>query len=471
MKIKLSNVKDSVNKVRELLKNEKKIPTSLKAAVEVLILLVTVLSNRLNLNSSNSSKSPSMDPNRKRKLKGKGDKKAGGQKGHKGVRLKKFEKPDKIKIIKINKKTLPPGEYKEIGYESRQVVDMEIKRVVIEYRVQVLENEKGKKYVAPFPKEVSTEVQYGNNLKANSVYMSQFQLLPYNRIQDYFSEQMGIPLSSGSIFNFNKKAYDLLEIFDEVAKKKLMQSSIMHADETGININGKRKWLHLASNNLWTYFFPHEKRGSEAMNSIGIIPNFLGILCHDHWKPYYSYKQCLHSLCNAHHIRELENAIEMDEQKWAIEMKSLLTEANKEVVNSGGVLSKNRVNEYRKKYRAILKKANIECPMPPKIPGKRGRIKKSKSRNLLERFIEYENDTLRFMENPVVPFTNNLGENDLRMTKVQQKISGCFRALDGAYIFCRVRGYLSTCRKHGMKAADGLKMLFKGKLPDFIDDS
>jgi transposase len=203
VKVKLSSVKDSINKVRELLKNEKRIPTSLKAAVEVLILLVTVLSNRLNLNSSNSSKSPSMDPNRKRKLKGKGDKKAGGQNGHKGVRLKKFEKPDKIKIIKINKKTLPPGEYKEVGYESRQVVDMEIKRIVTEYRVQVLENEKGKKYVAPFPKEVSTEVQYGNNLKANSVYMSQFQLLPYNRIQDYFSEQMGIPLSSGSIFNLH----------------------------------------------------------------------------------------------------------------------------------------------------------------------------------------------------------------------------------------------------------------------------
>ena len=471
MNLKSTNIKDSVNKVRELLKKEKKVPSSLKAAIEVLILLINILANRLRLNSSNSSKSPSTDLNRERKSKSTSSKKPGGQNGHKGTRLEKFKKPNKIRFIRINKKNLPPGKYNEVGYESRQVVDIKIKKIITEYRVQILEDEKGKKYKASFPKGIDTEVQYGNNLKTNSVYMSQFQLLPYNRIQDYFSEQMNIPVSTGSIFNFNKETYNLLETFDEIAKKKLIESSLMHVDETGININGKRKWLHLASNNLWTYFFPHDKRGSKAINAIGIIPKFLGVLCHDHWKPYYNYKQCSHALCNAHHIRELERAIEIDEQKWAKQMQDLLIEANKEVISSGGVLSKKRANEYRERYREIIEKANIECPMPPRIVGTRGRIKKSKSRNFLERLTEYENDTLRFMENPIVPFTNNLGENDLRMTKVQQKISGCFRSIDGAYIFCRVRGYLSTCRKHGIKAANGLKILFTGNLPDFIDDS
>lgn len=245
---------------------------------------------------------------------------------------------------------------------------------------------------------------------------------------------------------------------------------MVHADETGINIDGKRRWLHSASNPLWTYFYPHEKRGSDAMDDIGIIPNFSGILCHDHWKSYYNYN-CLHALCNAHHIRELERAIEQDNQNWAIEMKDFLIEANKEVTNAGGVLSKEVIEESRKKYRAILEKGKTECPAPIKIEGKRGRTKKSKTRNLLERFIDYENDVLRFMENDQVPFTNNLGENDLRMTKVQQKISGCFRSLEGAHIFCRLRSYLSTCRKQGIKITDGLKMLFDGKLPDFVNDS
>jgi len=471
MKVNSLKIKESVDKVKTLLKTEKKVPNSLKMAIEVLIMLINILANRVMLNSSNSSKAPSTDPNRKKQKKSKSNKKPGGQKGHKGTRLTKFKTPDKIKIIKIKKKNLPKGNYKEVGYAIRQVVDIEIKKIVTEYRAQILEDEKGKKYTAAFPKNISTEVQYGNKLKANSVYMSQFQLLPYNRIQDHFYEQMQIPLSMGSIFNFNKEAYNALEIFDKIAKEKLIKSSRINSDETGININGKRKWLHCASNDLWSYFFPHDKRGSIAMDEIGIIPNFSGILCHDHWKPYYNYKKCLHSLCNAHHLRELERAIEIDHQKWAIQMKNFLIETNKKVINSGGSLSTKKANECRKKYKEILKKGDKESPLPKKIIGKRGRIKKSKSRNLLERFIEYENDVLRFMENPIVPFTNNLGENDLRMIKVQQKISGCFRSMDGAYIFCRIRGFLSTCRKHGMKAADGLKMLFSGKLPAFIDDS
>ena len=152
-------------------------------------------------------------------------------------------------------------------------------------------------------------------------------------------------------------------------------------------------------------------------------------------------------------------------------MKAFLIEANKEVTNAGGFLSKEIIEERRKKYRSILETGKIESPVPTKIVGKKGRTKKSKARNLLERFIDYENDVLRFMENVHVPFTNNLGENDLRMTKVQQKISGCFRSLEGAHIFCRLRSYLSTCRKQGIKITDGLKILFEGKFPDFVNDS
>jgi transposase len=252
-------------------------------------------------------------------------------------------------------------------------------------------------------------------------------------------------------------------------KKKLIHSPLIHADETGINIDGKRLWLHSASNDQWTLFFPHGKRGSDAMNDIGVIPEFKGVLCHDHWKPYFKY-DCEHALCNAHHLRELERAFEQDKQQWAKEMQTLLIEMNKAVNDAGGKLDAKKTANYTKKYRAILDKAQIECPPPDesKRRGSRGRIKRSKARNLLERLMNFEKETLRFLDNPVVPFTNNQGENDIRMTKVQQKISGYFRSQKGADIFCRVRSYISTCRKNGMRASEALSLLFSGKLPGFL---
>jgi len=302
------------------------------------------------------------------------------------------------------------------------------------------------------------------------VYMSQFQLLPYARIQDQFADQMNLPLSVGSVFNFNKEAYSLLKNFDEVVKLRLSKSRLVHVDETGINVNKKKVWLHTASNDKWTYFFPHIKRGSEAMDEIGILPQFNGVMCHDHWKPYYRYA-CSHALCNAHHIRELTRAEEQDAQKWATSMKELLLEINEKKA-SGNLTAQDKAN-YHLKYKEILAQADKECPI--KYPAergdmkkRRGRIKQSKARNLLQRLRDYEDDTLRFMEIDFVPFTNNPVENDLRMTKVQQKISGCFRSFEGAYIFCRVRSYISTCRKQGVGPTEALNLLFQGKLPDFV---
>ncbi len=205
------------------------------------------------------------------------------------------------------------------------------------------------------------------------------------------------------------------------------------------------------------------------MNDMGILPRFKGILCHDHWKPYYK-MDCTHALCNAHHLRELTRAWEQDSQEWAQKLKKLLETINRKVIDAGGALDAKKSEKYRLKYRVIIRQGEVECPEPnrPKEKGKRGRIKRSKSRNLLERLRDYEQDTLRFMDNELVSFSNNLGENDIRMTKVQQKISGCFRSMDGAQIFCRVRGYLSTCRKRGVKSSHALDLLFNGKLPDFM---
>lgn len=468
MKINPLDVEKSLNNAHKLIEQERGMSSALRAALEVLLLLVGVLLNRTTLNSKNSSKPPSSDPNRLKSTRKKSDKPAGAQTGHIGKTLKKVDNPDEIKFISVDRRTLPKGKYQQVGFETRQVFDIDISRVITEYQAQILEDQQGKRFVANFPKGVKKAVQYGEQIKAHAVYLSQYQLLPYKRIQSYFADQLQIPLSEGSIYNFNVQAFSQLAIFEQNCKDKLAQASVAHADETGININGKSQWLHCVSNKAWTHYYPHSKRGMDAMNEIGILPNFKGILCHDHWKPYYRYS-FTHALCNAHHIRELTRAWEQDGQFWAKEMRALLREINHAVDSAGDMLASDRAKHYRKLYQSCLKKAHLECP-PPKPPlgkAKPGRLKRSKARNLLERLIEYEDDTLRFMECAGVPFTNNLCESDIRMTKVQQKISGCFRSSDGAKIFSRVRGYLSTCRKQGITASLALKLVFEGKIPDF----
>lgn len=465
------NITETIENTRKLLDTDKQISPALKAMVEMLLIIITLLTGKLGLNSQNSSKPPSTDPNRKKKKNTNGDKKPGGQPGRIGKTLEPVDNPDTIIPIKVDKRRLPKGHYHEVGYESRQVIDIEISRIVTEYRAQVLENEQGKRYVAPFPEGVSRPIQYGQSIKAHAVYLSQFQLIPYERVADYFINEASIPVSVGSLFNFNQEAYDLLAGFDELAKQNLIKSALVHADETGINVNGKRLWLHNASNERWTYFYPHEKRGSDAMNEIGILPRFHGTLIHDHWKPYYIYKSCKHGLCNAHHIRELQWVIDNHEKyTWAKAMQELLREINDAVNKTEkNCLDDVAADRYRTQYRQIIQTGEIEMPLPPLDPGqskKKGREKKTKERNLLERLRDFENDTLLFMVVSYVPFTNNRGENDIRMTKVQQKISGCFKSMDGAKIFCRVRSYLLTAQKHDVSPTEALKTLFSGKLPD-----
>ena len=467
MKIENIDIEATIAKAQALVREDKELSAATRSIVEIMILIITLLANRLNLDSTNSSKPPSRDPHRKKRLKKTG-KKAGGQKGHVGTTLKQVDQPDIVEVIDIDRRKLPAGKYRQVGFERRQVFDIDISRIVTEYRAQILEDENGNQFVASFPEAVTKAAQYGTGVKAQAVYMSQFQLIPYDRIRDYFADQLQLPVSAGSIFNFNQEAFELLAGFENRVKTELASADVAHADETGINIGGKGLWLHCMSNDDWTFYGAHEKRGTIAMNDMGILPFFKGTLCHDHWKPYFTY-DCTHALCNAHHLRELTRAWEQDGQKWANDLKKLLETINCKVIDAGGALDVQESQKYRLKYRAILKQGETECPGPAKPKkGKRGRVRKTKSRNLLERLRDFEQDTLRFMDNRDVPFSNNLGESDIRMTKVQQKISGCFRSMNGARIFCRVRGYLSTCRKHGVKSSQALDLLFNRKLPEFL---
>ncbi len=471
------DVEATIKKVQQLLAEEAHLSSALRAALEVLIVLVQLLASRLSLNSRNSSKPPSTDRFDKGDKANKDDdnqkpgknNKPGGQPGREGTTLQKVDDPDEIKLLELDRTTLPPGEYKEAGFESRQVFDIDIRRVVTEYRAEVLVDQSGNRFTAAFPEAVTKAVQYGNGVKAQAVYLSQYQLIPYQRVQEQFQDQFQLPVSAGSIFAFNQQAYALLEQFELKLIAKMLLSPVLHADETGINIGGKNHWLHCISNPQWTLYYAHAKRGSEAMAAMNVLPRFTGILCHDHWKPYFQFN-CLHALCNAHHLRELTYAEEQEQQAWAKHMHELLLDIEQAVKAQGGALPEPQAIRYTEQYRALLQQAEVECPPPDpqRKPGQRGRVKRSKARNLLERLLNYEQETLRFMTDARVPFTNNQGENDIRMTKVHQKISGCFRSQEGADIFCRVRSYLSTCRKNNVSASEALALLFDGKLPEFI---
>ncbi len=468
MTIETFNIDKAVENVRELTREEGVSP-SLRAAIELLVTVVMLLVNRLNLNSRNSSKPPSTDRFKvQRKPRTKSGKKSGGQKGHAGTQLKPFSEPDEIISLSIDRRTIPAGLYFQEEPVKRQVIEILIQRHVSEYQAEVLVDDKGDRYVAEFPAGVTQTVQYGASVKAQVVYKSQSQLIPGDRVAEDLADNAEIPLSTGSVYNFIEEAFELLAPFEEVAKRELIGASVAHADETGINVGGKNHWLHSVSDSGWTLFSAHEKRGSEAMDAMGILPFFSGILCHDHWQPYFGY-DFSHALCNAHHLRELERAIEQEACKWAAEMKAFLLKVNKHKGEHDESVSLHYRRKFRIEFREIIARGEVETP-PPQIPKekKRGRLKRTKTRNLLERLRDFEVETLRFMNEDGVPFTNNQGERDIRMTKVQQKISGCFRSIDGARKFARIRSFISTCNKRGISSAYALNDLFRGCLPDFV---
>lgn len=463
------DINAAIDDAEKLLKSDKDITPAVRSVMSVLLLVIKLLMAKAGLNSRNSSIPPSQDQNRKRQKKASGKRKPGGQPGRKGATLAPVDSPDEVRAIKLDRRTLPSGRWREVGFESRQVFDIRIQRHVTEYRAQILENEQGQRYVAEFPEEVTRPVQYGGSIKAHAVYLSMFQLLPYERIRALFADQYGIPISAGSLVNFNRDAFERLEPFEALARDWLTSESLLHADETSLNIDGKRHWLHVLSASSCSLFGLSVKRGTEAMEAMGVLPVFRGTLMHDHWKPYYTYG-CTHALCNAHHLRELTHANEEDGQRWAKNLHKLLLGLRDAVDQAGGSLPPDQAKRWRTRYRKVLGHGETECPppVPDKKAPRRGRLKRSKSRNLLERLRDYEGDVLRFMENAEVPFTNNQGERDIRMTKVQQKISGCFRSEDGAKAFCLIRSYLLTCQKNDVEPSGALISLFNGEWPAFL---
>ena len=311
------DVEKALDSARKALENERDTAPAMAAALDTLLLLVSLLISRLGLDSSNSNKPPSADPNRERKRQaGSSQRRPGGQPGHPGTTLTSVAEPDEIVSLALDRSALPPGQnWRRDGVAKRPVFDVVLQRQVTEYQAEVWVDDQGQRCVADFPSEVGQAVQYGSTCKAHAVYLSQYQLLPYARVCELFSDQLGIPLSSGTLAHFNREAADRLVRFEQQLKARLSRQHLLHVDETGVNIDGQRVWLHTAGNAQLTHYAVHGKRGQDAMDAIDILPHFNGVLCRDHWKPYYRYTARQHALCNSHHLRKLQRAVEQENQQ------------------------------------------------------------------------------------------------------------------------------------------------------------
>ncbi len=437
---------------------------------------VTELEGQLAKNSQNSSKPPSSDGLKKpapKSSREKSGRKTGGQEGHEGSTLNQVDNPDSIEQHDVHLCEQCHCDLSEVApnhVEKRQEFEIPpMKKQVTEHQALVktcprcgLVN-KGK-----FPEHITQPVQYGLRVKGLATYYNQYHLIPYQRLQTVFQDVYDIRLSEGTLLNTFIACHEKLENFDNAVKEAVIVSPQAHFDESGLRVNKKLHWLHVASTENLTHYEVHEKRGTEAMDDIGILPKFKGKAVHDHWQSYFNYT-CEHVLCNAHHCRELVYHEEQYKQSWCKDMKALLltikTEVDSLKTEGHTKMAAQRLENYENEYARILNNGLSEIPVLPiatNTAGKRGRKKKHPTKNLWNRLNNCKKETLAFMTDFTVPFTNNLGEQDIRMIKVKQKVSGCFRSLSGAKMFCRTRGYISTARKNGQNILDALINVFKG---------
>lgn len=428
------------------------------------------LKQQVQLNSQNSSKPPSSDfHHQNRNPRAKSGRKPGGQPGHPGETLGFSEQID---IQEIHGLSRCPQCEQDLSSEPvlewtrRQVFDLPPMRLEVtehQAEVKVCPHCQARRQ-APFPSGIEQPTQYGPRLKGLLVYLHDYQLLPFQRLQELAQDLWGQPISPGTLARIEQVASQRLRPFEQQLKLELQQAAVVHFDETGLYQQGRRRWLHNASNAQATYYFTHDQRGQAAMDAAAILPQFEGIAVHDHLEAYQHYDACQHAFCNAHHLRELLHAEEIEQQAWATQMKELLVEIKQQVdaakTQAQTTLPLKTQQRYLKRYRNILKTAASTYPKPQRLEGQRGRLKQAKSKNLLDRLLRSETETLRFMSDFRVPFTNNQAERDLRMVKVQQKISGCFRSSQGTEAFCRVRGFISTIKKRRQNLLDSLTLIF-----------
>ena len=323
-----------------------------------------------------------------------------------------------------------------------------------------------KKVKGQHPQDMPGPLQYGNGIKAYVVHLLVSQMISLKRIQKMMRTLIGQTLSEATLLCYVIQLYLALEQWEVWAEDELLKQPNLHVDETSLRVDKKNYWIHVHSSGDITLKHLHKKRGTEAMNAINIIPRYSGVLIHDCWASYLSYGNCSHGLCGSHLLRELTFIVDSNGYRWAKNIKSLLKEACPQVSKSPEkTLTRKSYARLQRRYRNILTRGEKELPpIPEKRSGRRGKIAKSDAHNLLERLKKYEKSVLLFAKNPYVSFTNNRAERDLRMDKVKQKVSGCFRTEKYAKAHCRISSYLQTMANKGYNPMIAIQMALTGEI-------
>jgi transposase len=442
----------------EALSESAKVDLIIQLMVQVaqLTARVTELEGRLGMNSANSSKPPSSDgyskPNPK-SLREKSGRKPGGQKGHTGTTLRQVSEPDEVQTHWPERCACGCclDEAPVDHVECRQVFELPDKLLhITEHRIVCKKCPQcGRMTRVVAPAEASGPAQYGPRFRAMLVYLRDYQMLPYKRLTQLCRDLLGAGVCKRSVETAQMRVHETLAPFEQALRARLLDEPVLHADETGMRVDGKLQWFHSLSARDFTLYQAHPKRGGEAIEANAVIPAFKGVLVHDCWGPYFGYGGG-HALCGAHLLRELLGVCENEGHHWAQELSLLLEMMSKTTAAAGASpLSGELVEWFERMYDDILARGKGELAPPQKTFGKRGRAKKSKSANLHERLETHRDAVLRCLRDPAVPFTNNRAEQDIRMVKLRQKTSGCERTSMGAKAFARIRSYISTSLKQG----------------------
>lgn len=445
---------------------------------------VQVLEERLSKDSHNSSLPPSSDrfarQKKVRSLRKISGKKAGGQDGHMGATLQMREVPDEVitlpAVTQCQHCQADLSLIAATSRERRQVVDVPAPHLqVTEYQGEWKQCHECQGYTSPpFPTGVTAPVQYGPRVGAMGIYLVTQQLLPWSRTCEVLADLVGAHLSEGTLAALIGRTAEHLVPVEAQIKAALINAEVIHQDETGLYVQNRRAWMHSTSTCRLTQYQVHQSRGHAALDAIGILAHFTGVSVHDCWRAYFRYG-CQHALCLVHLLRELTYLAEELGLWWAAKLKTLLLcmKAATDQARAQGTigLSPPDVADFTARFLALLEEGDQVHPRAPTPVGKRGKATQHPGRNLLDRLRKHQHAVLLFLHRLDVPFDNNLAERDIRMVKVQQKVSGSFRSTQGAVNFCRIRGYLSTLRKQGLHVFSALQATLSGQplLPSFLE--
>jgi transposase len=439
---------------------------------------ITQLQSRLNMNSRNSSKPPSSDGLNKpapKSLRVAGQKPTGGQKGHPGSTLRQASQSDKVVVHSVPAQCQACQSKLPFAYvrETRQVFDLPVlKFEVTEHHAMQAICSCGHVHTAQFPAGVRAPVQYGPRAQAAMVHLNLNHAVSVQRTAALMKDFFGLSVSQATVVKAAQTSAGILQPTVQTIGQGVVRSAVAHADESGLRVARTLHWLHVLATDTLSWMGCHPKRGGEAFESLALLQQFKGVLVHDGWMPYKAL-ECQHALCNQHHLRELTYLLEEQGQAWAGDMIELLTHANQQdnlncadgkAPNYASQKYQGEVYDLRALYDAILAQAQADNPIALST-GKRGRTKQSKATNLIGRLRDYSDDVWRFMTHPNVPFTNNLAEQAVRMPKVKQKVSGCFRTPEGAATYCVIRSYCATMHKQGANIFESLVSAFNGTPP------